>query len=230
MTLLRKYPGILKFMILFLLIFLIVIFVFRNSLYPVFFSLAEARAVNKGGYIVNQIIAREIENIEYEDLITYEKNNDGKIALMQPNIREINRFSSKLSMNIKNNLNEMHDLKVEIPLLRVLGFDMLAGFGPNIEVKILPAGFIRPPTIVDSFESAGINQIRHKIYLNTNIEFKLIVPFSSKKTSINSQIPIIEVTILGDVPDIYVGIDGEGFSQSGIIGNEHLESGIELDE
>jgi len=107
MTLLRKYPGILKFMILFLLIFLIVIFVFRNSLYPVFFSLAEARAVNKGGYIVNQIIAREIENIEYEDLITYEKNNEGKIALMQPNIREINRFSSKLSMNIKNNLNEM---------------------------------------------------------------------------------------------------------------------------
>ena len=44
---------------------------------------------------------------------------------------------------------------------------MLAGRGPDIPIVIVPVGTVES-RVYDVFEQAGINQTRHKIYLEIN--------------------------------------------------------------
>ncbi len=209
-----KHPKIYIFLVL-----LIILFVFiHNSLTPVFFSMAESEAIRIANKAINQAVDQEIESLDYSDLVNYKLDNNGNIILMQPNTKAVNQFSSRVSLNVQSRLKNIEDVKVSIPLMRILGIDLLAAVGPRINARILPVGFTQPPQVNDSIESAGINQTRHKIYLKIGVKLKLIVPFAQKVTTVQSTVPVIEVTILGRVPEIYVGLDEGGLS--GLIKNK----------
>ncbi|MFW5998182.1 MAG: sporulation protein YunB [Bacillota bacterium] len=215
MDYLKRHPGLVKFMIVFLLLFIIFALFIRNTVFPVIFSIAETQAIRRANKNINQVIEKEVDGIDYEQLISYKTNNKGDIVLMQPDVRKINQISSKISLGIHNHWEEIDNIDIKVPVLKIIGFDILAGMGPNMTIKVIPVGFNNPPTMNDSFEEAGINQTRHKIYLEIDFALKLIVPFSSKITRLKAQVPVIEATIVGNVPEIYVGMDGE--KSSGIL-------------
>jgi sporulation protein YunB len=189
--------------------------IIRNTLINAVFNLAEAEVINNANKIISEVIEAEFKDVKYQDLISYESNKNGDIILMQANVQKINDISSKVSLNINNKLEQIDGLKVRVPILKALGFDILAGIGPDFMVKVIPVGFMQPPQLNDSFESAGINQTRHKIYLMLDLKMKLLVPFSREITHVKAQLPVIEATILGKVPEVYIGIDGN--SMDGII-------------
>ena len=85
-------------------------------------------------------------------------------------------------------------------MTRILGIDILAAYGPELKMRIIPAGYTVPPRLVDSFSTAGINQTRHKIYLSLTAKVKLIVPFKSRTIDVHADVPVTEVVILGRVP------------------------------
>ena len=194
------------FIVFFFIFFLIFVLFINRTVNPVFFSIAEAEAVRIANKVINESINQEIDNVVYEDLVQYEINNEGYIVLMKPDIREINRFSSRIALDIQDKLEKIEYVPVSIPLLRILGLDILAGMGPKFEAKVIPIGFVHPPIVMDRFESAGINQTRHKIYLQVDLIMRLIIPFSNKNTVVNADLPVFEVTIMGQVPEFYVGI------------------------
>ncbi|MFW5787583.1 MAG: sporulation protein YunB [Halanaerobiales bacterium] len=208
----RKKLFIIKvIIIIFCFIILLLLFCIR-ALYPAFFALARGEAIKVSNKAINKAVNRETDYLNYEDLITYKCDNEGNIILMQPNTREINQLSSRISLNIQDRLEDQLSQSVNIPLGKLTGIDILAGFGPVFPVKIMFIGFTRPPDVVDSFQTAGINQTRHKIYLQTEVELSLIIPFSENEIFIHSDVPLVEVTILGRVPEVYVGFDGEKFN------------------
>ena len=204
-------------LILVFLISLIFVLLVKNTLYPVFLSMAETEAIKVANKIINEAIENDTRNLDYGELINYKTNNNGDIILMQPNVRKINQLSSTISLHIHNNLDQIGAMNISIPFLKAFGLDMLAGLGPNMIVRVIPIGFTEPPKVNDSFEAAGINQTRHKIYLNVDVSLRLIVPFTSRITHVKADVPVIEVTILGKVPEIYVGL--EDGKVSGILEN-----------
>lgn len=205
--------------ILITLIFISLFFtIIQKSLVPVFFSLAEAEAVRTANRAINEAVDESSKYLQYDDLIDYEVNKEGNIILMQQNTKYINNFTSKVSLIIQKKLEMIKGKEVSIPLARVVGLDILAGIGPDLRTKVIPVGFVHPPKVLDSFEAAGINQTRHKIYLKVNVKLKLIVPFNTKVIDVNADVPVTEVTILGKVPQVYVGLNGKEIP--GIINNE----------
>uniref|UniRef100_UPI001A92EF92 sporulation protein YunB n=1 Tax=Clostridioides difficile TaxID=1496 RepID=UPI001A92EF92 len=56
------------------------------------------------------------------------------------------------------------------------------------------------------FESSGINQTRHRIYLEAQTQVKVVIPLITSTKQIKAQIPICETIIVGDVPESYVNI------------------------
>ncbi|MGM0409685.1 MAG: sporulation protein YunB [Bacillota bacterium] len=185
------------FLILFVIIFL------NKILYPVFFAVAEAEALQLVNEIINEAVEEEVSEIEYEDLIKYKCDNNGNIILFQQNTVRINNFSSKIALNIQKTFKGTKKLDIELPLGRLMGIDILAGSGPVINLNIIPGGFVSVPKIQDEFISAGINQTRHKLYLDLELELFLSAPFVQKKYLLNSEVPVVEVTILGKVPEVY---------------------------
>ena len=185
----------------------------ESFLRPVFLAAAEQRAIQKATDAINRGVYEHAKNLKYTDLIHYQTNQQGDIILMQPDLQIVNEFVSRVTMTIQANLSGLKEEDIQIPLAQALGFQVLANLGPQITVKMVPIGVVRPPRIEDSFESAGINQTRHKIYLHVTVEIQILVPFVKKTLPVETQVPVTEVTILGKVPQVNIGIDGGTFEK-----------------
>ncbi|MFW6278983.1 MAG: sporulation protein YunB [Bacillota bacterium] len=202
MLLWRKHSQLIKFSLLLVLILILGLMFVRNLIYPVFFTIAQARVYQMGNRIVSEVVKQETGDLDYRDLINYEQNEQGDIKLMQANTKGINQLTSRMTLSIQQHFQSR--VTVQVPLLKILGLDMLAGIGPDVSGEIVPVGYVSPPEIVDSFEAKGINQTRHKLYLKTRMKFKLIAPLAQKKFHVQAEVPLIETTILGEVPDTYI--------------------------
>lgn len=55
-------------------------------------------------------------------------------------------------------------------------------------------------TYESKFESAGINQTRHKIYLKVEAKVRAVVPFQNKEIDVYCEIPVAETIIVGKIP------------------------------
>lgn len=89
---------------------------------------------------VNEVIVDQMEEISYEDLVSYEKDVEGDISLIKFNTVLMNNLSSKISLEIQKKLSNLSETEIKIPLGTVLGNTMFADYGPKITAKIEPSG------------------------------------------------------------------------------------------
>ncbi|MFW5981575.1 MAG: sporulation protein YunB [Halanaerobiaceae bacterium] len=204
--------SILKFIIILILILISIFFIIHRTLTPVFFSLAEVEAKKIANKIIQEEVEIHCEQVSYQDMIEYIYNDHGDIVMMQANIKYINNFNSRISLAVQKRLENISRETIQVPLTRILGIEVLAAYGPNLSMKMVPVAFTEPPKIIDSFSSAGINQTRHKLYINLKVQLKLLVPFSSKDIEVYADVPVTEVVIIGRVPQVYIGVDQDGIS------------------
>ena len=206
-------PPALKWMFSYILLFILVVAgvftVIDKRLRPTLHQLAMAKARILATEAVTSAVALEIaEDIRWEDLYALRPDSAGKVVLVQPNTGEIDRLTSKVTLRVQEYLNEIGDSKVIIPLGQLLGSHILASIGPRITISIIPIGTVSIK-IHSDFEQAGINQIRHKIYLEVIAHMQVVVPMVVATDDIAIQIPITEVLIMGDVPETYIQVNGK---------------------
>ncbi|MEG3070366.1 MAG: sporulation protein YunB [Candidatus Syntrophopropionicum ammoniitolerans] len=91
----------------------------------------------------------------------------------------------------------------------------MANLGPRLKYNIMPAGTVRV-NVVDKFETAGINQTRHAIYLNFDTNVRIVIPFKGGEAVIAMQVPLVESIIVGGVPSTFVSVQG-GILGSGLL-------------
>jgi len=187
-------------------IFCIVILKYSESrLRPIIVSMAEAHARSIGSKVVSEAITEEIEknNISYDDLISFEKDESGKIAALKTDIIMINRLKSQLSVVILDKLSNMKDINLYVPVGSLINGEIFSGRGPKLEIIVIPVGSVTT-NITNVFTSAGINQTRHQIMLEVNVTVSIIMPFSVESTDISTSMAIAETIIVGDVPNMYM--------------------------
>lgn len=183
-------------------------FVMQAVLRPVFLAEAETRVLQMVTNAINQSVFEHTKTLKYDEMIHYQTNRQGDIILMQPNLQKVNQFISQVIQTIQLKMQEISEQNIRVPIAHAFGLDLLAGIGPRLNIRMMPLGLVKPPQIEDSFETAGINQTRHKIYVVILGEVQLLVPFVQEKIQIETKVPVTEATILGKVPDIYVGVEG----------------------
>ena len=61
---------------------------------------------------------------------------------------------------------------------------------------------------MSNFESAGINQTRHRIYLEIKSKMGVVAPFVSKRVEVINEVNIAETVLIGDVPETYYNLEG----------------------
>ena len=100
----------------------------------------------------------------------------------------------------------MSSERVSVPLGAALGLTLLAGSGPLIPVSIVPVGSIGT-NFVTEFEACGINQTRHKVYLQLTASIRIVIPTGAKTTQVTANMLVAESIIVGAVPEGFVGYD-----------------------
>jgi sporulation protein YunB len=192
----------------FFIIAVIMFYIVDFRIRPTLMNLALVKAKQIAAQSINQAVRSDISpNIQYQNLINIVFNRDGKIAMIQPNTGEINRIASEATLAVQKKLQNLPKENLKIPFGQIAGSKIMAGFGPELPVKVLPVGFVES-TISDRFESAGINQVRHRIYVTVKATIKMVVPLISKEVKVSADIPLVEAIIIGDVPNVYMGNGG----------------------
>ena len=172
----------------------------RPLIKSVVFSQAQTVSTN----VINQVVADELSrlDIDYSDIIDIQKDADGKILAVSTDMKKLNSLKSLMTLSIQDKISAMEVQKTKIPLGTFTGTEILNGRGPKIPIDVSMSGSV----IMDfksEFVSAGINQTKHKLYLEVNSEVLAFIPGYPVNTVVKTSILIAETIIVGEVPAVF---------------------------
>ena len=178
-------------------------------------SAAEARLRARAATAVNEAVFMTLSDggVRYSDLVHVERGADGDIQALTCDAVEINRIARETAYQAQALLQEMCDEGIAVPLGAFTGIEAWAGFGPEIHMEIIPVAEVAC-RFVSGFESAGINQTKHSVYLEVVCEMSVVMPAKTHRFSAISQVLISESILVGEVPNVYLQGDifGKGYT------------------
>lgn len=204
---LRDLKSVKAIMLIAFFTILIVIGMFLRSAYPVLKSSCITAASSKGNKIINDEVFKVMQNYTYNDLITIDKDINGRISLIEANSVKINEIITKINSNIQKEFDKIPRITVYLNMGTISGISALKNVEPKFEMELESAGNISS-NIKTEFKSVGINQTHHKIFLHIDARVGILTPFSAFGKDIESDVLISEAIIVGEVPDTYYNLEG----------------------
>lgn len=165
-------------------------------------TMVKAKAVDEINQTSMDILSDEFR---YDQMIKIEKDNEGNINLIQADTVKLNYISSQLAVKCNEKLKTLSEDSIKVPLGWITNKSVFYNLGPKIPVKIEPVGNV-VTSYESKFESAGINQTRHKIYINVDAALRMKLPVEDNEINVSVQVPVSETIIVGKIPDTTLGI------------------------
>lgn len=178
--------------------------VVNHNTAPALISMAESRVRSMTVQAMNDAVRSVMSNpLKYTDLIKVVQDNNGKVMMIQADTVELNDIATNTAITTQQNIANFGEQGIGIPLGSVLGGQLLSGRGPSIYARIIPVGAVTTD-YESEFQSQGINQTRHKIYLNIHSAVRIVIPTKSKEVDVDLKVLVAENVILGEVPNAVV--------------------------
>lgn len=197
----RSYlPALLGFGLALLFIHLV-----NGRIRPIMIDLASAQINNEVVSLLHKAV--EEAPLPYDQVVSLEKDAQGRITLLKSDMNTVSAYRSKLVEKLVGSVDDLRARNVRVPLGSLTGIDLLSGRGPGIPVKMLSIGVVRSE-FENLFTSAGINQTRHQIMLNITVDTKIVMPGVRDHTEVSTQICVAETIIVGAVPEHFTYLGG----------------------
>jgi len=184
-------------------------FFLRTKYRDVIRDLAETQVKNTTSDLTNDAIAKQIEDgvVQYDRIVYFEKDLDGRITALKTNIGEVNRLKTDILNIINDEILALDNSDIGIPLGSLFLPELLSGKGPAIPVHILS---IRnsDANFVSHFTQAGINQTLHQVTMEVSIDVSVLVLGQTTSFTMESQVVVAETVIVGDVPNTFLQTGG----------------------
>lgn len=201
-------------LIIIMLIFLVLVglcfFVLRDRYRDVIRDLAQTQVKNTTSDLTNDAIARQIADgvIQYDRIVYFEKDLNGRITALKTNIGEVNRLKTDILNIINDEILALDNSDIGIPIGSLLLPELLSGKGPAIPVHILS---IRnsDANFLSEFTQAGINQTLHQVKMEVSIDVAVLVLGRTNSFTMTSEVVVAETVIVGDVPNTFLQTGGE---------------------
>lgn len=202
----RKISSLKVVLLIFLVTILIFFTMFFKFAYPIFKSSCETTAHSKCIKIVNDDVNNVIKDYPYNSLVKIEKDVNGKISYIEADSKIINELVSKIVSDIQNDFDQIPRINVFINFGSISGISMLSNIEPKFTVELESAGNIQAK-VKTEFESVGINQTHHKIYLEVKSKIGILTPFGSFGNDVDTDVLLAEAVIVGEVPESFLEMD-----------------------
>ena len=198
-----------RFVIVIRSISLILLILFRVKYNDPILSLAKTQVSNTTSDLINDAIDKQIEdgNIQYDRMVYFEKDLDGRITALKTNMSEVNRLKTDILNLINDDILALSTNDLGIPLGSLFLPEFLSGRGPDIPVEIMS---IRnsDASFRSAFTEAGINQTLHQLIMQVSVDVTILVLGKAESFTINSQVVVAETIIVGDVPNTLLQTGG----------------------
>ncbi len=161
---------------------------------------------NQINLMLNKIIEEEIANnaVTYNLLVNIEKGTDGQITSISSDVYNMNKIKVSIEEKILESVLNRGEIKVDVPIGSLLGNELFLGRGPEIKILVTPIASVHA-RFQNEFDSAGVNQTRHRILLNYDVCLKIMLPGKRDETVISSSVCVAETIVVGLVPRLFSG-------------------------
>lgn len=200
----RLVQKLLRIVIIAAAVSLVLLIFFRTKYHGTIRSLAETQVKNTTSDLINDAIDVQIDkgNIQYDRIVYFEKDLNGKITALKTNMSEVNRLKTSILNIINDEILAMDTTDLGIPTGSLILPEFLSGRGPLIPVQIMSisnsdAGF------VSHFTEAGINQTLQKLTMNISVDVSILVLGRTESFTVTSEVVVAETIIVGQVPDTF---------------------------
>ena len=202
----RFFAGLfLRFVLLFALFLAL-----RGQYRDIIQDLAETQVKNTTSDLTNDAIARQIAEgvIQYDRIVYFEKDLDGKITALKTNMTEINRLKTDILNIINDEILSLDTSHLGIPVGSLFLPEFFSGKGPSIPVRILS---IRnsDAAFASDFTQAGINQTLHQLTMEVSVDVSVLVLAQITSFTVTSEVVVAQTVIVGDVPGTYLQTGGD---------------------
>ena len=187
----------------------VLLLIFRSRYQDVIRELAETQVKNTTSDLANDAIAKQIADgvIQYDRIVYFEKDLDGRITALKTNMSEVNRLKTDILNIINDEILALDTSDIGIPLGSLFFPELLSGKGPVIPVHILS---IRnsDASFASDFSQAGINQTLHQLTMLVSVDVAVLVLGETSSFTITSEVVVAQTVIVGDVPATYLQTGG----------------------
>ena len=196
-----------------LIVFLALVFsvmalvLFDITIFPSVKNMAFQRAKAKTEYIIHECVSHILEKdkSEYQNLVSFEKNEEGKIVAMKTDSVGMNKLKSSVVIDVQKSISSYSHDDMFIHLGNFVGGGFFSGKGPKIKFCVKPFGAVSCD-YRNVFESAGINQTNHRVMLDVSVSVYIILPTKSTYETITTSVCISDTIIVGDVPQAFTNV------------------------
>ncbi|CAG7649350.1 sporulation protein YunB [Paenibacillus allorhizosphaerae] len=171
-------------------------------------QLAKVRMKQIATESINAAVSDRIaQNTNLEKLIDWRTDRNGKVNGFTLNPAEHMKISGDTVQIVKKQLDRLQSIPERIPLGQAMNSPLLASFGPDIPIRLVPAGSVKVD-LNTRYQNAGINMVVVEVYVRVSVEISVIIPFNTDPELVETELPISYSLVVGDVPTYY--FDGKG--------------------
>ena len=182
---------------------------FRDRYRSAIRELAQTQIKNATSDLINDAIDEQIVtgSIQYDRLVYFEKDLNGRITALKTNMSEVNRLKTNILNLINDEILAMDTDHLGVPLGSLILPELFSGKGPSIPVQILS---IRNSdgSFASHFTEAGINQTLHQLSMEVLVDVSVLVLGETYSFAVATQVIVAETIIVGDVPDTFLNTGG----------------------
>ena len=177
--------------------------------------------------IIKNSLNDEVLSVLDDEMYTVIQNNNGEIQTIDFNPVIVNKFLTKTTNVVSNNLKNLekgniddisfidssYDVKnlkngviSQIPMGIITNNVLLSNLGPKVPVKINLVGNV-VSSVYTKVSNYGINSALVEVIAKIEVEEEVIIPFQTSTIKIVNDIPVAIKLINGSVPE-YFGSNG----------------------
>ena len=172
-------------------------------------DLAQTHVRNATSDLINDAIDHQIDNgnIQYDRMVYFEKDLNGRITALKTNMSEVNRLKTDILNIINDEILELDTEDLGINIGNLILPEIFSGKGPRIPVQIIS---IRnsDASFSSDFSQAGINQTLHKLNMEVCVDVTVLVLGKTESYTVSSQVVVAETIIVGQVPETFLQTGG----------------------
>lgn len=189
------------------------------------YSYVSEEAKRLASNVINNSLNETIEKNIAEDLFEISRNERGEIELLDYNTKEVNKLLKLVNKHIQKELLNLEEGNIqhfaispsmktgttynikegiicEIPLGILKNNTFYSNFGPTIPIRMTFLGSVKS-NINTKITPYGFNSLVLEITICIELEQRITMPTSSKKTSLKVESPLTLKIIQGIIPEYY---------------------------
>ena len=200
----RFLRKVLRFIVFVVVVCIILLIFFRYKYHAAIHDLAETQIRNSTSDLINDAIDKQIElgHIQYDRMVYFEKDLEGRITALKTNMSEVNRLKTDILNLVNDEILALDTSDLGIPIGSLILPELLSGKGFQIPVLIHS---IRnsDASFSSNFTEAGINQTLQQLSMEVIVDVTVLVLGQTNSFTVSSSVVVAETVIVGQVPDTF---------------------------